>query len=139
MSPLPPKKYGRTFLAKKLCMGEQTFFGKFMGGCFTWGLMIRSCKGGSYLLRCFKGRVKLVFPLIVPDLGYWYIIWKVNTTNRGLKLKNTFWTLCLWVWDFMLSLSSFFKKISGDLFFDVLIIGLFYICVIMDQTHGEVN
>ena len=30
MSPLPPTKYGETFLIKKLCMGEQTFWGKFM-------------------------------------------------------------------------------------------------------------
>ena len=26
-------------------MGKQTFFGKFMGNYFKWGLMIRSCKG----------------------------------------------------------------------------------------------
>ena len=43
----PPTKYRETFFGKKLCMGEQTFLSKFMGGCFTWGLMIRSCKGGS--------------------------------------------------------------------------------------------
>ena len=41
----PPTKSWGTFLAKKLCMGEQTFLGKFMRGCFTWELMIRSCKG----------------------------------------------------------------------------------------------
>ena len=38
-------KYEGTFFIKKLCMGEQTFLGKFFGRCFTWGLMIRSCKG----------------------------------------------------------------------------------------------
>ena len=31
----PPKEYGRIFLVKNLCMREQTFWGKFMGGCFT--------------------------------------------------------------------------------------------------------
>ena len=41
----PPVKYGGTFFVKKLCMGEQTFGGKFIRGCFTWGLMIRSYKG----------------------------------------------------------------------------------------------
>ena len=30
VSPLAPTKYGETFLIKKLCMGEQTFWGKFM-------------------------------------------------------------------------------------------------------------
>ena len=33
---------GKLFFAKKLCIGEQTFWGKFIGGCFTLGLMIRS-------------------------------------------------------------------------------------------------
>ena len=43
----PPTKNCRTFFVKKVFMGGQTIFGKFMGGCFTWGLMIRSWKGGS--------------------------------------------------------------------------------------------
>ena len=57
-------------------------------------------EGGSSWLRGFNGRVKLVFPIIDPDLGYWYIIWKVNTTNRGLNFTNTLCTLCLWSWRF---------------------------------------
>ena len=36
---------GGTYFIKKLCTEEQTFLGKFFGGCFTWGLVIRSCKG----------------------------------------------------------------------------------------------
>ena len=44
VSPLLPTKYEETFFVKKLYMGEKTFWGKFMGECFTWGLMIRSCK-----------------------------------------------------------------------------------------------
>ena len=43
----PLTKYGETFFIKRLCTGKQTFLGKFFRGCFTWGLMIRSCKGGS--------------------------------------------------------------------------------------------
>ena len=64
------------------------------------------------------------FPLIYPDVGYWYIIWKVNTKNRepgktlsahyasgvGISCKD-----CL----------LFLKKNSGDLYFDVLIIELY--------------
>ena len=41
-----------------------------MEQCFTWGLTIRSTKGGSQWLRGFKDRVKLAFPLTNPDLGY---------------------------------------------------------------------
>ena len=69
----PPTKYGRIFFVKKLCMGEQTFWGKFMGGCFTQWLIIRSCKEGE----------------------------KSNTTNSELDLENTLFKLFLWVGDFM--------------------------------------
>ena len=59
------------FFHKKALHGGPNYFGKILGGCFTWGLMIKSCKGGSYeCLRGFKGRIKLVFPLIDADLGY---------------------------------------------------------------------
>ena len=52
-------------------MGEQTFFRNFLGGCFTWGLMISDHARGEVMLnRAFKGRVKLVFPVIDPYLGY---------------------------------------------------------------------
>ena len=44
---LPPTKYVETFFIKKFCMGEQTFLGKFLGGCFSCELMIKSGKGGS--------------------------------------------------------------------------------------------
>ena len=61
MSPLPPTKYGGTSFEKKLCMGEQTFVRKFIRGCFTWGLMIRSDKWGREWFRGFKDPVKLLF------------------------------------------------------------------------------
>ena len=70
MSPLPPTKYGGTFFIEKLCMGEQTFLDKFFGGMFYMGTNDQIMQGGSQWLRGFKGRVKLVFPLIDPDLGY---------------------------------------------------------------------
>ena len=74
-----------------------------------------------------KGRVKFSFLLVDPDPGYWYISsWKVKTTNIGLNLKNTFCTLCLWGWGFHVKPAFLIKKkISGDVFFDVLIKGLF--------------
>ena len=103
------------FFHKKALHWGINYFGKIFEGCFTWGLMIRPCKGRSYeCLRGFKGRVKLVFPLIDPDLGYWYIIWKVKITNRGLNLglnlKNTFCTLWLRSWGFHVKSLFFFKK-----------------------------
>ena len=61
----PLTKYGGTFFVKKLCMGEQTFLGKFMGEYFTWGLMVRSCKGGVAKLTL--------------QIGYW--IWKTPTVH----------------------------------------------------------
>ena len=48
------------------------------------------------------------------ELGYWYIIWKVNTKNRGLILKNIFCALCLWGWGFHAK-PAFFNILSGDL------------------------
>ena len=45
LPPPPPYKVRGTFFIKMFCMWEQTFFGQMFWGCFTWGLMIRSCKG----------------------------------------------------------------------------------------------
>ena len=83
---------------------------------------IQAMQGGMLMVKRFQMLSKLVFPLTDPDLGYWYIIWKVNTTNRVLNLKSTFCTLCLWGWEFHVKSVFFFKKnYSGDLFLDVLI------------------
>ena len=81
---------------------------------YSWGLWLKG----------FKGRVKLSFYLVDPGLEYLYI-WKVNTTNRGWNLKNTFCILCLWGWGFHVKLVLIFDILSNDLFFDVLIMGLF--------------
>ena len=121
-----PYKVWEYFFHRKVLHEKTNFFlVGFFGRCFSWGLMIRSCKGGSSWLRSFKGRVKLVFPFIDPDLSYWYIILKVNTTDRGLNLNNTFCKLCLSGQGFHVKSVFFFKNYRGDLFFDVLIIGLF--------------
>ena len=79
----PPTTHGGTFFVQKLCMEEQTFLGKLMGGCFIWWLMIRSCKGGGSE--------------------------KITLQNRELNLKNTFCTLFSWAWRFHIK-SSFIKK-----------------------------
>ena len=43
MSPLPPTKYAETFFIKKLCMGEQTFWGKFMRLYAEYAELCRKC------------------------------------------------------------------------------------------------
>ena len=91
--------------------GELTILGKFFGRCFTWGLMIRSCKHGKQMVKRFQRSSQVSFSSHWPDLGYWYIIWKVNTTNKRLNLKNTFCTFCLWGWDFHVRSVFFFKII----------------------------
>ena len=102
-------------------MAEQNFFGKFMGGYFTWGPMIGE-GGGELMVKRFQRSRQVSFPLIDPDLDYWYIIWKFNTTNKKLNLKITVCKLCLWGWKYHVKPLFFFKKMfSGNLFCDVLI------------------
>ena len=47
MSPLPPTKYGGTFFIKKLCIGEQTFFGQIFWGMFYMGTIDQIMQGGG--------------------------------------------------------------------------------------------
>ena len=75
-------------------------------------------------LRGFKGRV-IFSSNVDPDLRYWHNNWKVNTINKGLNLKNTLCKLCLTGWSFNAQPALFFNIFSSDLYFDVLIIGLF--------------
>ena len=65
------------------------------------------------------------FPHVDAGLWYWYIILKVNTTKRGLNLKNALRTLCLRGWGFHAESDFFFDIFSGELYFDVLIKGLY--------------
>ena len=78
-----PYKVWENFFVKKLCIREQMFWGKFMGGCFTQWLMIRSCKEGE------KSTLKI---------ADW--IWKTPYSDYSSG-----------VGDFMQSLRSFLKKI----------------------------
>ena len=86
----PLQCMGEPFLQKKICMGEQTVLGKFMMECFTRGLMIRSCKGGSKWLRGLKSRVNfpltdvtwvidILFEKLTTQKGDW--IWKIPSAH----------------------------------------------------------
>ena len=59
------------FLKKAFLWGTN-FFGKFMGGCFTWGLRNRSCKeegeGGSFT-NAFSSNLNTVNLRIFCDHG----------------------------------------------------------------------
>ena len=64
----PHYKVWGNFVHKKALHGGANLFGQILGGCFIWGLMIRSYKGEvNGYQGSFKGRDKLVFPLIDPD------------------------------------------------------------------------
>ena len=105
-----PAKYGECF-RKKALLGRIHFLGQIYGRMFYMGTNDQIMQGGKLMVKRFQRSSQVSFPLIDPDLGYWYIIWKVNTTNRGLNLKNTFCTLCLWGWGFHVKSVFFFKKI----------------------------
>ena len=60
---------GDFFIKKALHLGK-TFLSKFMGGCFTWGLMIRSCKGGwEIFTNVFSSNLNTVNLKNFPDHG----------------------------------------------------------------------
>ena len=85
-------------------MVEQSFYRKIYGGMFYMGTndQIMQVGGGGELVdKIFQRLSQVSLPPIDPKLGYWYIIWNVNTTNKGLNLKSTFSTLSSGVGDFM--------------------------------------
>ena len=52
----------------------------------------------------------VMYDILSEIVSYWYIIWKDNTTNRGLNLKNSFYILCLLCWGFHLKPVFFLKR-----------------------------
>ena len=72
----------------------------------------------------FKCCFMFSYPHVDPDLGYWYIIWKVNTRNKGLNWKIPFAHYASGDVDSIQSLYSFLISWSGHLHFDGLIIEL---------------
>ena len=108
-----PAEYGETFCRQKALHGRANFFGQIYGGMFYIGTNDQIMQGGKLMVQRFQRLSQVSFSLIDPDLSYWYIIWKINTTNRGLSLKNTFCTLSLWGWEFHVQPVFFFKKTLG--------------------------
>ena len=81
------------------------------------------------------------FPHADSDLTYWYIIWNVSTTNWGLNLKSTLCRSCIWSWGVHAKHVFLFNIFTGacNLYFDALIIKLFYICLVMGLGEGTLS
>ena len=89
----PPKNWWKksffSFFAKELCMGGQSFLASLWGDVLHgdwWSDHARR----KLMVKSFQSLGQFSFPLIVPDLGYWHIIWKVNTTNRKWIWKTPY-------------------------------------------------
>ena len=61
-------------------MGEETFLGKFFLGMFYMENNDQIMQGRKLIVKRFQ-RSSQVFPLIDPDLGYWYINLKSKHHN----------------------------------------------------------
>ena len=122
-------------------MGEQTFYRKIYGGMFymgTNGQIMQMVGMGELMDKRFQRLSQVSLPHIDPELGYWYIIWNVNTTNRRIEFeKHLLHTIPLGLGISCKAWFLFENIFSADLFFDVL--GLFYIYVFIGQTHGEMS
>ena len=106
-----PYKVWRNFFCKKALHGETNFFGQIYGGMFYMWTNDQIIQGGKLMVKRLQKSSQVTFPLIDPDLGYWYLVWKINTTNRGLNFKNTFCILSLWGRGFLVKPVFFLKKI----------------------------
>ena len=106
-----PYKVWRNFFCKKALHGETNFFGQIHGGMFYMWTNDQIIQGGKLMVKRLQKSSQVTFPLIDPDLGYWYLVWKINTTNRGLNFKNTFCILSLWGRGFLVKPVFFLKKI----------------------------
>ena len=78
------------------------------GGIFTWRWWsldhsIELWKDLFLKLIVKRGQrlCRVQFSSCDPELGYWYIIWTVNTRKRELNLKNTLCILSLWGRNFL--------------------------------------
>ena len=69
--------------------------------------------------------------------GSSYIICKVSSTNMVLHLKNTLCILCLRRWGFHATPVFICNISKGDLYIDVSITELFWICLLVCQALGE--
>ena len=68
---LLPANYRGTFFEKTICMGEQTFLGKFIGGCvFYTGTNHQIVHGRKLMVKRFQMLSQFSFPVIDLGLGY---------------------------------------------------------------------
>ena len=103
----PPYK----LFCKKALHGKTNFLGQICWGMFYMWTNDQIIQGGKLMVKRFQKSSQVSFPLIDPDLGYWYIVWKIKTTNRGLNFKITFCILCFWGRGFLVKPVFFLKKI----------------------------
>ena len=71
-SPPPTRKHikcGRTFFAKKLCMGSKLFWAN-LWGVFYMGTNDQILQGGKLMVQRFQRPSQVSFPVIDPDLAY---------------------------------------------------------------------
>ena len=87
VSTLPYKVQGNIF-SKKTLHWETNVLDLIYGGMFYMGTNDQIMQGGDLMVKRFQRSSQVSFPLIDPDLGYWYIIWKINTTNRGYECEK---------------------------------------------------
>ena len=106
--PPPPKKNGGivellipAFPKKSFSWGDKNFFGQKNYGemVLNWRRIndqIMSRFGRSFIKdKCIFQQANFLY--IDSHLGYWYIICKGNTRNRGMNLRNTLFALiCLY-------------------------------------------
>ena len=114
-----PYQGGRSF---PKCIFQQSEHYKTEGFPQPWWNIHLKIKPGPFY-RIMEG---FILRLIVKRLGgfkvvscymrYWCNIWKVNTRNIGLNLKNTLCTQCLLGWGFHAK-SVFLNIFIGDLHF----------------------
>ena len=82
-------------------MGNKLFLGKFFGGCFTWGLLIRSCKGEELMVKRFErsssGKVlfstgNIFLGKFGPKNQNWQFVLKFRT--RLIWICRNMWRIC---------------------------------------------
>ena len=90
----PLQSMGKHFCkeARSFAWGNKPFWANLWGNVLRGDKWSDRTSGGESMVKRFQRSSEVSFPLIDPELRYWYIIWKVNTISRGLNLKNTFCT-----------------------------------------------
>ena len=97
------------FSHKKALHGGTNFFGEiFLGGLFYVGTHDQIMQGGKLMLNRFQRPSQVSFSFHWPWPGLLIYYLKINTTNRGMNLINTFCRLFLWGWGYHVNSFFFF-------------------------------